>query len=299
MQFLKKKIRRQKLFFILKNKRFKLQNAILLFSDPRGGSIWLMEVLSQLQWTTSNMEPLQNHSGLVPKSFGFGWYPHIPVESKEKKYIDFFDSVLCFKLYKDWTTNKVAIKKLIASKYVITKFVLGNQILPWIVTTFSEQFKFKPIYLLRHPVAVCMSHLNTFTKIKPHQQFLILPENNRFKTINTLNNERFTVHEAYLSSLETKMEIQVVLWCINNKNLIETKQADWVKVFYEDLLLNPEKEFELLLKKTGLNKIMGNAQNIDFRKPRSTVFNSRFLTNPEEQLTKFTKTFSEQELQKV
>jgi hypothetical protein len=299
MRLLKKKIRRQLLFFILKHKRFKLHNAILLFSDPRGGSTWLMEVLSQLPRTISNREPLQGHHGVVPKEFGFGWYPLIPVESRESKYIDFFEKVLCFKLFNDWNTRSVSLKKLIFSKFVITKFVLGNQLLPWIAATFNNQLNYKPIYLLRHPVAVCMSQLNTIAKIKPTQQFLILPKSKRFKIFETLNNERFIKHEGYLSSLETKMEIQVALWCINNKNLLNEKQPHWVMVYYEDLLLNPDKEFDLLLKNTGLDKMGGNTQKINFRKPSSTVYNSKLLQNPEDQLSKFTNIFTYDELQKL
>ena len=89
MRLLRKKVRRELLFYILKHKRFKLHNAILLFSDPRGGSTWLMEALSQLPRTIPNREPLQGYNGVVPKEFGFGWYPLIPIENRERKYIDF------------------------------------------------------------------------------------------------------------------------------------------------------------------------------------------------------------------
>ena len=182
---------------------------------------------------------------------------------------------------------------------MVTKLVLGNQLLPWIAATFNDQLNYKPIYLLRHPVAVCMSQLNTIAKIKPAQQFLFLQADKRFKIFDTLNNERFIEYEKYLRTLETKIEIQVALWCINNKNLINKVKPQWIMVYYEDLLLNPEIEFKLLIKKIGLNDMVENVHNVNFRNPSSTVYNSKFSQNPDEQLSKFLKIFTKEQLHKL
>jgi hypothetical protein len=296
----KRQFRNLVLKAVLKNKKYSLKNSIVVFSDPRGGSTWLSEILLSIPRSQINFEPLQANTGVVPKEYGFGWYPHLPEDNSNKKYIIFFTKVLCFKLFNSWTIKNISIKKLFFSKYIITKFVLGNQVLPWFVNHFENKMRFKPIYLLRHPVAVCSSQLINFAKINTENHFKELASDYQFHIPNSIYNKRFKENEGYISSLKTKMEIQVALWCINNMNLIEHKHNNkWVMVFYEDLLLNPKEHMISLINDIGMKNKIRQVESYDFRSPSKTVFSSRFEVNPENQLKKFTYTYTEKQLQKV
>ena len=80
-QKFKKKI---KFFFfkiILSSKNFNVENSIIIFSEARGGSTWLMEILSTIPKTAINWEPLHVKNGVVPKKLNWGWRPYIHKES--------------------------------------------------------------------------------------------------------------------------------------------------------------------------------------------------------------------------
>src|SRR5690242_1804363 len=63
---------------IIKIKNFQAEQGIILCSEPRGGSTWLMEIFTKIRGTLINWEPLHVENGVVPKEFRWGRMPNIP-----------------------------------------------------------------------------------------------------------------------------------------------------------------------------------------------------------------------------
>lgn len=56
----------------LKRKSFRSENALFIFSDPRGGSTWLMELLEQTPGAASIFEPFHPNLGSLDPNLNLG-----------------------------------------------------------------------------------------------------------------------------------------------------------------------------------------------------------------------------------
>lgn len=296
----KKKIRYWVISLVLKFKKYNIENSIIIFSEPRGGSTWLMEIFNELPNTIVNSEPLHANSGVVPKIFNFGWYPFLPMQFSEPKFKLFFFNIFSFKIFNKWTTSFVSFKNILGSKIVITKFVLANQLLAWISYNFGNKLNHKPIYLVRHPIPTCVSQLKTFHNIKGNKLFELLSESDKFIVPNSIFNERFKIYECYINSLNSRIERHIALWCINNGNLLnEVDRNNWVTLFYEDLIIKPETEIFNLLTLIKFNFNKKDLEKINFRKPSHSNFNKDFKKDVNEQISSSLNSFALCELQKI
>lgn len=295
---LKKYFKPKGIQIALKFKRYNLEDAILIFSEARGGSSWLMELLKNKDGVIINWEPLHVNKGVVPKVFKLGWRPYIPADNTDARYISLFNNIVCFKFFNVWTTRFVSWQDFKNSKHVLTKFVRANPSLPWVVNTFSN-LKFLPIFLLRHPITVCISRLKTFDKITS-KEIKSLKNDASFSVPDCINNDRFIEYQEFVNSLNSQFEVEIAIWCINNANIIShTDQDKWYTVYYEDLVLHPKQTFQALLAGTNIEMPIELIENIDYRKQSFSNFHGDLKSNPIDQLESFLNYFSKDELQSI
>lgn len=263
---------------ILLGKKFKVENSILIISDPRGGSTWLMELLSNIPSTCVNWEPLHEDFGVVPKEYKLGWKPYLSKNDEDIKYLTMFKMILEFSLSSDWTRRYLSISKIIKSKYVITKFVRANLLLPYLLKNFN--FNYPPILLLRHPIDVGLSQLKAFHSDNNKVAKITIP--------NCINNERYVANYDFLNRLETQLEVLIAEWCLSNVSLLNNLEDDiLIIVFYNDLVKNPQLVMNHILDKFNLRdqseKII---KDMNFRRPSRMTFQEEFKSKPDEQLMK-------------
>lgn len=273
-------VRSNIMLLLLLFKKYNLEDSIIVCGEPRSGTTWLLELLLNIPNTFTHWEPLHPETGVVPKTWNWGRRVFILKEDNTKAYFCLIRNILTLNLYTKKTIWywKQSISSLFLSKIVITKFVRANLLLPYITNNFK--FKNKPILIIRHPIDSCLSIMKA-------------PQ---FKTCigevpDWLNNERYLKEADYLQSLNTLLEYNVAMWCINNCPLLEDKStlSKLNIVFYSDLVLNPEKEIRIILdslsivKKTDIENILND---MNFRKASITDFQQDFMLNPEEQLNK-------------
>ena len=165
---------------------------------------------------------------------------------------------------------------------VLVKICRGNALLPWFVEQFD--LKRKPIYLLRHPLAVICSQMEQggwsfqFTDFQiPEQPF----------------QEFYSIHRNFLATLETKEESLLASWCLANKAPLSQKPSKWITIFYENLVYYPEEELKKIFKEWNL-PIPENIFN-EVRKPSRTVINSDTYLK-EKLVSKWRENFNRQEL---
>jgi len=262
--------------FILLIKQYKYKEGILIFSEPRGGSTWLMEILNEIPKTVINWEPLHTKYGVVPSNLNWGDRPFISANDRSKSHYKIIKKMLTLSLNSPWTLQFTNIKKIFYGKTIITKFVRANLLLPWVLENFK--FRYKPILLIRHPIVTCLSQINTF-----HQQ------NYRaiFKIPTSINSKRFDQHKEFLDKLESTLELKIAVWCINNiqtlKNPSICKKV--LFVFYEDLFLFPQKEVNKILIEYGKSNLFESTfKEFNYKKMSRSNFNNKKITTSEEQL---------------
>lgn len=280
-------------------KNFRIENSIIICSEARGGSTWLMELLSNIPNSIINWEPLHVTNGVVDSRLKLGWRPFIKKDNTDRHLKDLFVKIFTLKLFNKWTLRYVDIPHIKFAKYVITKFVRMNQSLPWLVNQFPELQR-KPIFLLRHPITTCISRLKTFEKENDMKAITTKKKLGNFVVPNCLNNERYVQHKSYIETLETQLEREVAVWCINNANLINHPDAEkWITLYYEDLVLNPKTIFEALLQDLNLQVSETVLKKIQYRKASSSNYYKLLKSDPKEQLESFLAILDETYLQKL
>ncbi|MDT0552279.1 sulfotransferase domain-containing protein [Urechidicola vernalis] len=294
----KKKIRIILIKIILQFKRYQLNDSIIISSEPRGGSTWLMELIGKVPRTVINWEPLHIDFGVVPLQLGFGWRPKIKESSQNRAEFELFKNIFKLTVYSDWTIRYISLKQLISSKLVITKFVRANQILPWLTTTFD--FNRKPIYLLRHPITTSKSQLINFGKFETQQLIEELDQSYKFRIPVGKNNDRYAKNAEYINSLPTRLERQIAMWCINNVEILNHKLSHkWLTIFYEDLVINPQDELSKILKELKIKSSLEIISSINFRRPSSSDFKGNYNSNSNEHLEGFLKEYDLDYLNKI
>ncbi len=273
-----------KVWFV--NKEAFKENAVFLFSDPRSGSTWLVELFNRIPDSIIIDEPLSLTAHPELLKLGFSWRQYIPEHQKWSEAFMFFSKLVkgiaisknCFlEPTRLWSTKRKPIFKIIR----------GKLLLAWMLRNF--QFKKKPIVLVRHPLAVIDS-------MKKHPSWDYSFE--RFQMRNWRFPDKLKQHEEMLKKLDTKWEQLLAYWCISN---IEVKERSIIKerciiIFYEDLLEHPIENIKKLFKE--LNVDVSNDIIAEIWQPSSTSLEKEDITF-NKQIDKWKEGFSASDLKKA
>jgi len=266
---------------LLKLKQYNPEENHYIFSDPRGGSTWLMEMIQLITQDPVIMEPLGLGLKNSPfKALNFGWRQHIPEHEEWKEAKEAFDSLFSGKILNNNVLNHSTLAEVLKSKNLLFKICRGNALLPWLSRNYD--FCFKPIYLIRHPFAVVNSQLKHGAWNGAFSKFTI-PD--------TPYNAIYKEHEAFLSTITTKEEVLVAQWCLSNIVPLNHSgnNINWITINYEDLVLNPERNIKRVLFSWSLDfdpSLIDFQQNSSTTKDDSPESTIKRISIWQEQLTK-------------
>ncbi len=274
--------------FLKHFKKFNPEEQLLIFSDPRGGSTWLSEMLKTIPNTFLIWEPLNIRYVKIFNNLHFGWRQYIPEEIDWPEAHQALNQILTGKILNEWTLLRNSIKEYQEAQKLIIKFCRGNMMIPWLTRCFN--FKFKPVYLVRHPFAVVNSQLKQGGWDREFTG-LVIPD--------MPYNEVYNVHEKFLAKLSTKEEALTAHWCITNTvPLTHNKNnVNWITLFYEDLVLHPEAELKKIFKEWDFPTPEMISERYRIRS--STTIDPNEVNNPEYQLSKWKKDFSSEQIKKM
>ncbi|WP_081211243.1 sulfotransferase domain-containing protein [Salegentibacter sediminis] len=238
MHKLKKKYRKEFLKLLYAFKDFRCEDAVVIYSEPRSGSTWLMEII---QYYTPNSvinwEPLDHRKGVLPSNCNIGWRLGKPIDEENNfQIISYFKEIITMKKINHHTLMLAGIKELFSAKWVITKFVRANEIIPLLLGNFPDT---RFIYLQRHPLVCSVSQLKNFNKINSSNIWNEIPTSELPEIFNLPGFEK---DRAFILTLNTYIEREVAIWCfyaIRLENRIQDKEHNIFKVFYEELVNEP------------------------------------------------------------
>lgn len=217
---------------IAREMRFRPEEALLVFSDPRGGSTWLTEALLTLPESAVVWEPLHLRYNPHMKDIGFSWRQYIPHDAEWPEAKGAFDKILSAQVLNVNTAYLNEPRDYLRANQLLVKFCRGNALLPWLV----EQYDFvrKPVHLLRHPFAVVSSQLKQGGWVRPFVGYEI--PTGKFADI-------YAKHSEFLATVRCKEEALLVGWCITNGvPLRSANREKWMLVHYEHLFMNPQEQ---------------------------------------------------------
>ena len=255
---------------ILKFKSFRLDNSIIIFSEARGGSTWLMEIIIEITGGVVQWEPLHKDKGLVPSSFNFGWRPKIENHHNKIDFKKLLKDIFVLKKHNKWTRRFLTLLSIFKTRTVITKFVRANNLVPFIVESFS--LRYKPIFLIRHPIDTCLSQIRAFGG----------------KDYNTLKIKESALKDYLSRDKEiSALEIKLITWFENNEYALTNLNTEKLHVLhYYNLVLNTEIEVEKICRNLNIKFNSSNLSDLSFKKASSTDFKNDLKSDKEEQINK-------------
>ena len=212
---------------------------VFIFSTPRSGSTWLMELLRTQPGFKSCEEPLNLRNPDVQQYFGSHNWCQLYDETVSKHLHAYFEG-FCngtirfmngnpFNTHNRFITNRIVFKVLHG----------GEDRINW----FAEQFNGRIILLLRHPLAVSISR-ETFPRL---ETFL----NSDYQKHLTKVQKELGIR---IIQNGTHLEKGVFSWCLQNAIPLKHATDKWSVITYEQMVLEPRPLIHYLAKKLQLPK---------------------------------------------
>lgn len=220
------------------------KSTLCLFSNPRGGSTWLGEILQEIPDSV-----LCNESIFRLPEFSelqFTWHQPIPAGVDWPEAYELFRKILNREILSQrvYFTNDLA--KIPGAAHHIYKFCHGNLLLEW----FADHFDVMPILLVRHPCAVVSSQIqhHGWQKMKEGGEIKYSIPEFRF-------NDFYFLYEDILKTVKTIEESLAATWCLTMVDSLQNQSNDkkWITVAYENLYTNFEFEIDRIFGRLGLS----------------------------------------------
>jgi hypothetical protein len=197
---------------------------IFLFTMPRSGSTWLMELIwSQPGFKHCN-EPLNLRVDLVRRHLGIDTWEELYSQDATEKLAAYFQN---------WIDGRLHFKNPCpfgrhyrpVTRRIVFKIVNGcEDRINWL----KDSFNGRVVYLLRHPLAVSLSR-DTF----PRLEAFVSSDYARHFTAEQLAFAR------HISRSGSHLEKGVLSWCFQNAVPLRDRTGDWVVLTYEQTVLEP------------------------------------------------------------
>lgn len=284
LKYYKNRLKWRVLMPLLRAKSFDAKDSLFIFSEPRGGSTWLMEIISNIPRTATIFEPFHSHYGVFEK---YNWGDHYTNDQEWTEGKAEIEDIINANKFDSYQLERANWFKLLRAKQLIFKCVMGTSILPWMVKQFP--FNYKPIYILRHPLSVASSTLQ-----------------NLYKRDSILNVDHKWIPSGYNLDLYNKnkdlfaqdspmIDQLIARWCINNHYILQQNSQDWLQVHYELMLQFPIKTLNTIFDAWDIEPPEEIWTKID--NPSHSDFKNDLRSDKQEQLNKWINSYSQNELE--
>ncbi|MFW9873687.1 MAG: sulfotransferase [Candidatus Thorarchaeota archaeon] len=215
---------------------------IIIFSLPRSGSTWLMELIATQPKMKYYDEPLNIRKDDVSRNGIFtDWQELMPDSNNDEEIIEYLKKI-----------SKNEYKYMNPTPFRRNYRLYTNRIVfkvhevEHMVNKIKKQMNAIIVLLFRHPIA------NTISRNKlPRLKYYVRSE---YYRENMLNDEQVKIADKILRD-GSHFEKGILSWCFQNMILIKAAKNDDIIITYEELVLNPVKTCNLIYKKLDLENI--------------------------------------------
>jgi len=302
-------------------------NPLIIAGSGRSGTTWVLDVLAEANNLRPVFEPLNPLGVAEARAFG---HCYVRENAYEPELKSFMEKVFNGELNYIWPKTRILLDTMrpsilqmtswnytytLLSRYKtfsiryytyfkkksfrpITKFIRANLLLDWLSANFSPRI----IFLVRHPGAVAASKI-TASKTQggavwdfngPNEQRILL----QYKQDEQLRNDYLGKYFEIFSEKLSPVSGHTLLWCIENILPVYRQQKKKRYVFfYEDIVNNPEREFDHMIKILGLDRKPD--KSIVVRPSQQASLEMRNESVAELQLTRWMKSFDQHQLSEI
>ncbi|SJZ46794.1 sulfotransferase [Selenihalanaerobacter shriftii] len=222
---------------------------IFIFTSPRSGSTWLMELIASQDNIKYVNEPLHinRHKGLLT-DINPNWVEIYSGQDRKRKFCNFFNRIISEELF----VGQQKFKEIHKGQFDyftnrrVFKILRGKDL----INVFEEKFEIQVVYLLRHPIAVALSlmkedledRVNHFLANKDYKEQFLHDDLIEFSRSILKNGSRF--------------EIKILQWCLENlPSLKFLNNKNWIVISYEEMVVEEEKILRELYKELELENL--------------------------------------------
>ena len=297
---------------------------LIIAGSGRSGTTWVLDVLAESNKLLPIFEPLNPLAVKEARNFCSRYIRSNALEPELENFmIKTFNGELNYSWLKtriaptkmrpsftkifswDYNYTLLALYKKFTTRYFnyvrkrsfrpIIKFIRANLMLEWL----AENFDPRIIFIVRHPGAVVASKIAA-SKTRggaewdfygPYQQSVFY----QYKKDKDLRKDYLGKYSDILTEKLSPVGGHTLVWCIENILPIYNKQKrKYYAFYYEDILMNPEREFDRMVRILGLERkpdisIIASPSQQASSEMRSCSFS-------ENQLTRWMKSFTRKEL---
>lgn len=213
---------------------------IFIFSTPRSGSTWLMELMLTQPGFKSCSEPFNLRMTEVADTLGiYDWdslYSDEALPQMERHIRSFLNGELrvAYKNRYPWQRYY----RLFTNRMVFKILHAGHEKIDWFIRTFNAQV----VYLIRHPLPVALSR-----KQLPRLSTFVNSEYSKYFTDQQIAHAKRIVAEG------SHVEKAMLDWCLHNATAIKRHMDKVIFVTYEQLVLDPEPVVNALSRQLDLH----------------------------------------------
>jgi sulfotransferase family protein len=302
-------------------------NLLIIAGSGRSGTTWVLDALAEANNLRTIFEPL--NSFFVPEARNFA-HCYVREDAHEPELKRFMEKIFKGKYHNIWIDTRCYKANLIPSlsqitslnglydfgafykvflrrslKYIreksfvpITKFIRANLMLDWI----EKNFYARIVFLVRHPGAVVASQIAASKReggfawdFSGQIKQGILSQ---YKKDEQLRKDFLDKYYEIFSEKLSLVAGHTLIWCIENILPIYNLQKKKRYVFfYEDIVNNPEKEFDHMVQLLGLERKPD--RSIIVRPSQQASREMRNNSFEENRLTRWMKSFDQQQLDEI
>lgn len=242
---------------------------VCLFTTPRSGSTWLMELLASQPGFKAVSEPFDLRSPSVRKHLGISDWAQLYALDSEPLVRRYMDGLRSGRLSFLNPRPSLRHPRLLTRRIVFKILHFGEDRIGW----FRDSFGAKVVLLLRHPIPVSLSR-----QAYPRLEAFLQSDYRRHFTPAQLAFARRVADSG------SKLERGVLDWCFQNAPPLRQAEPDWIVLSYEQLLLEPRPLLDRLARELDLSDAAGLLGRLHL--PSRTVTKSdrqtaRMLDEPE------------------
>jgi len=197
---------------------------VFLFSTPRSGSTWLMELIASQPAFKCCNEPLNLRKPLIRKHLGISEWEDLCRPEASAALYRYFQAICEGRL--DFLNQNPLHRnyRLITHRIVFKVIHGGEDRINW----FRDSFNGRIVYLLRHPIAVSLSR-----KEQPRLEAFLNSDYSCHFTGDQLRRARKVLDSG------TRLERGVLSWCFENALPLRQATRDWAILSYEQMVQDP------------------------------------------------------------
>lgn len=224
---------------------------VFMFSLPRAGSTWLMELIASQPGFKYYDEPLNIRRENVKRTGMFDdWDSTMPGYPDSEKILRYLDDIKANK-YK--YMNPAPFRK--NHRFFTNRIIFKIHEIEHLINDIKNRFDGYMVFLVRHPIA------NTISRHQlPRLEYFVKSKYFRENYLSKEQSEK--ANEVFNNGDE--FEKGILSWCL--QNLIPIKyldRTDWLFISYEELLLNPIRSCELICDQLDLEDKAGMMELFD------------------------------------